>query len=301
MRNHLVLCASFAMTLPVAYAQDIPEADDESSSTVEVRTLSSGVDETILTIDMTPSDSEPLPEGDQEAVVPSPEELALDVVVSKEDPGVMLAPAYDLPVRHAVFPVFPQNLEVLFANKKIRCRARVWVDKAGAPERVAVVDCPKGLHLEVASALRSWRWERPDVTVPSGGLEVEAVVPIQRDVKRREGRMYHPGVTWLRNPRQITADPTSPALVASGTMPEYPQQVFHGDDICAVELTVTKGGGSKDVLIDECSSPYRFEMLKAVRKWSWYPAMEGGEPVSSTVSFDVVFKLEHAAAGPEEE
>jgi hypothetical protein len=80
-----------------------------------------------------------------------------------------------LPVTHRAYPNFPTNLDVLFANKKIRCSARAWIDEKGVAQRVAVVDCPRALHLLAASALTHWRWAKPSSPVPAGGLEVDIV------------------------------------------------------------------------------------------------------------------------------
>jgi hypothetical protein len=257
---------------------------------VEVRTLGGVVDARVLGAE----GEGPAPEVTPE-VAPADGAPALEVAPAVAEPTRPLPAA--LPVTHRTYPNFPANLDVLFANKKVRCSARAWIDEKGVAQRIAVVDCPRALHLLAASSLTHWRWAKPSGPVPVGGLEVEVTVPFERDVRAHEGRAYHPGVTWLRDPAQVTSDPDKAVLVRSGTLPIYPKQVFHGDAVCTVELVVTSRGASRDLLIDDCSLPYRFETLKAVRRWKWYPAMDGEVATSASVEFQIVYKLEHAAAG----
>lgn len=195
----------------------------------------------------------------------------------------------DLAVKKKVLPQYPNELEVLYGDRAIRCTARVWVDDKGKPQRVAMVRCADGFRLAAASALTRWRWEIPDgMSVPSQGLEVEAELGFLR-----KERKYYPGVTYLFSPEQVTADPEAPALLRSGTMPEYPAQVSHGDAVCRVELTVTDKGKSKDILIDECPSPHRNNTVKAIKKWKWYAAgtAGGGDGRESNVVVHVSFNL----------
>ncbi|HMV67010.1 MAG TPA: energy transducer TonB [Myxococcota bacterium] len=261
---------------------------------VEVREMSGFAEAQVYTVEVQDPSKQPPP---AEVATWQPPEAA--VVVPPPTGSPLLAerpPAYDLPVVHKVFPRFPENYAILHGNTKIRCVARVWVDRHGAPLRSAVMDCPAGMHLLAATALSKWRWEKPDVNVPPGGLEVEAVVGFLRDVSGREGKPYFPGVTWLDNPLEITADPSRPALVRSGNLPAYPEQVIHGDAVCQVELTVSRAGTAKDVLIDGCSLPYREATFAAVKRWKFYPAVENGEEIDSEISADIVFALEQPAA-----
>ena len=260
-----------------------------SSAGVEVRTLGSSVEEHTLRVEVAP----PLPPP---AEAPPSWQAPTDrIALPSEDPKSELLeqrpPAYQLPVKKRVYPGFPEQYSWLFGNRKIRCVARAWVDDKGHLVRASVMECPAGMHLLAASALQKWRWEKPDVTVPPGGLEVEAVIGFERGTKGHEAA-YFPGVTWLKNPLDVTADPSRPALLRSGDLPAYPAQVNHGDAICEVELTVKKSGHASGILLDGCSLPYRTEAYKAIKGWRFYPAMENGEPVEVTVSTRVVFMLE---------
>jgi hypothetical protein len=205
-------------------------------------------------------------------------------------PLIVLTPVEqlaDLAVTKRVIPEYPSQLEVVYGERAIRCTSRVWVDHRGMPIRVAMVDCPKGFHLTALTAMTKWRWERSEeAEVPPEGLQVEASVGFMR-----RHRTYYPGVAWLDAPEQVTADPNQSALLRSGTLPAYPEQVSHGDAVCLIELTVSRKGTTEDLVIDECAQPYRIEAAKAVRKWRWYPAMRGDEAVDTTVVTTIAFRL----------
>jgi hypothetical protein len=195
----------------------------------------------------------------------------------------------DLPVKKKVLPLYPDELSVLYGDRAIRCTARVNVDDKGNPMRAAMVQCADGFHLSALSALTKWRWDvSKDQVVPPEGLLVEVEMGFLRKEKK-----FFPGVTYFTTPTEVTADPRRPALLASGTMPAYPEQVRHGDAECRVEVTVTDKGKTKDVLVDECAAPYRVEAEKAVKKWKWYAAgtAKGGDGRTSTAVFTISFKL----------
>jgi hypothetical protein len=289
---------------PAEDLEDLPDGQIQTTSTdgtqstpagVEVRTMTGTAEERVLRMEVKPPAPPPEPPApaweEPQSVGPKPPESGSPLLAARP-------PAYDLPARHKVFPQFPEQYAVMYGNKKIRCVARVWVDEHGTPERSAVMDCPAGMHMLAASAVQAWRWEKPDVTVPPGGLEVEAQIAFTRTVGGREGKPYFPGVTWLANPAEVTADPAKAALVRKGSLPSYPEQVIHGDATCEIELTVTKGGGTADMLIDGCSLPYREATFKALKSWTWYPAMADGEHVESTVNLSIVFALESDVTHP---
>lgn len=224
-----------------------------------------------------------------EVVASTPTQAPVQVVAAVQAPSIALTPVEQLAqiaVKKRVIPEYPSELEVVYGERAIRCTARVWVDETGKPQRAAMVDCPKGFHLAALSAITAWRWERPEVAVPPEGLEVEASLGFER--KRRN---YLPGVTWLDAPAELTADPSLPVLLRSGSMPIYPPQVSHGDAVCRMELTATRNGATKDLVVDGCAPPYRAELVKAVRKWKWYPSVRGEEAVDATVVSAIAFRL----------
>jgi len=108
----------------------------------------------------------------------------------------------------------------------------------------------------------------------------------------RSGKRYRPGVSVLGEPSQVTERLGDGPLLRSGDMPRYPVNVSYGDTTCVVELTVTRSGASKELLIDECAAIYRAAAEKAVKGWKWYPALENGEAVSSRATVDVRFLLQ---------
>jgi hypothetical protein len=267
-----------------------------AQASVEVREMTGNASQQVFTLEVEDPSKRPPPPVVPTWQPPEPEEVVAPPPPESSPLLAQRPPAYDLPVQHKVFPKFPENYAILHGNKKVRCVARVWVDRHGAPLRTSVMECPAGMHLLAASAIGRWRWEKPDVTVPPGGLEVEAVVGFLRELGGREGKPYFPGVTWLENPLEVTADPSRPALIRAGDLPSYPEQVIHGDAVCDVELTVSRSGATKDILIDGCSLPYREATFNAVKRWKFSPAIEDGEEVDSPLTTRVVFALEQPAS-----
>ena len=192
----------------------------------------------------------------------------------------------DVRIKRTVLPDYPDELQVLYGSRPVRCDADVWIDRRGVPVRVVMTKCPDGFHLNALSALAKWRWDRPTGVVPGDGLLVFA-----RTGFVRKDKSYFPGVTYFRSPEEVTSDPELPVMLKSGKMPDYPHQVVAGDDICLVELRVDHKGKSKDLLVDGCALPFRWELQKVVKGWRWWWRHEPQRGDSRNVRAEVVFRL----------
>lgn len=255
----------------------------------------------LITVGGAPAAAEPPSDAPPPVEVPAPVEGEVPV----ENPAPVESPALieeaptvapparelapPLAVRKRVLPVYPDHLEALYGDQTIRCDAVVQVDDRGAAATIAVVDCPAGFHLAVLEAVGKWRWEK----APADAL---VTVPATVGFVRKD-KLYRPGMSYLARPEQVTADPSLPVLLRGGSLPRYPAQVSYGDAVCAVELTVTASGRSKDILIDECAGPYRAEALKAVKGWSWYYPAGKTDKTTATVTVDIAFRLARSIVG----
>ncbi|MCA9571260.1 MAG: hypothetical protein KC656_25650 [Myxococcales bacterium] len=184
-------------------------------------------------------------------------------------------------------PSYPVELQSLYGEQAIRCRADVWVDAKGKAQRIAMVDCPDGFHVVALEAMQKWKWEKPSGYVPDEGVLTSASTGFTRPSKRN----YFPGVTYFRSPDEVTSDPSLPVLLKSGKMPRYPRQVNAGDDICLVELTIDARGNTTDFLIDECAVPYRDQLARVVKSWKWWWTQEHGKKETHRLVTEVVFRL----------
>jgi hypothetical protein len=230
-----------------------------------------------------PGEDDALPEA------PSPEpEVAAPAPSTPvaEEPEPEADPIRDLDVRHRLVPLYPDELQVMYGQQAIRCTAEVWVDGHGAPQRIAMIDCPDGFHLAALSAMAKWRWEKPEGPVPEGGFHTVARTGFARRDKR-----YYPGVTYFRSPEKVTGDPSLPIALKSGKMPRYPRQVNAGDDVCLVEMIVDRAGNTTSPVIDDCAPPYRDELRKVVKTWKWWWRDAPGKGDTETVQAEVVFRL----------
>jgi len=78
----------------------------------------------------------------------------------------------ELHVRQVAPVVYPAEAKAAQLGN-VTCRARVNIDVAGVPERVAVENCPAAFHSATTDAVLQWRWEPPQVdgvTVPAQTL-----------------------------------------------------------------------------------------------------------------------------------
>ncbi len=226
--------------------------------------------------------------GDAPAGGEGPEEgvAALDAATSAS--GVLAAFAegptevsWEEPVKGKL-PRYPDALEGLHGSAPIRCTVEADVDRKGMVTAVAVVGCPTGFHLAAATAVTGWRFAAGE----------PRTVATRFGFVRRE-RAYLPGVVVLADPNAVTADPTRLPRVFQGALPSYPHNVRNGDPTCTVEVRVDgKGRTARDVLVDGCPAPFRYETAKAVRKWTWTPEVDAdGEGLPATVSFALRFIL----------
>ncbi len=246
-------------------------------------------------ITTSPSDEETPAAAEAPEVAPEPERAPTWEDVTTDQDGVTRGTLavelsdeglVELSVKRKVFPIYPDELGVMYGSDPIRCTGRAWVNDKGRAIRVAMVRCADGFHAAALTAASKWRWDAPEV-VPARGLQVEFELGFMR-----KDRTFYPGITYFSDPTEVTADPSKAVLLRSGEMPSYPGQVRHGDAVCRIEVTVTHKGKSKDILVDDCSSPYRAEAIKSLKKWRWYPEQgSDGEYRSSTVVFDIAFRL----------
>lgn len=209
---------------------------------------------------------------------------AANVTERHADAGEM-API-DVAVKKRSLPKYPSELVTLYGEQAIRCEADVQIDGKGKPLWVAVTDCPDGFHLAVAEAMATWRWEEPPGSVGSGGVRVRAKTGFER-----ANKTTFPGVTYFRTPEEVTADTTLPVLIRKGKMPKYPRQVHAGDDICLMELTIDAKGNTRDVIIDECATPYRKQLAKVVKSWKWWWTTEPEKKETHTLVTEMVFRI----------
>lgn len=214
---------------------------------------------------------------------PAPAPTTLMVAVEEEEPEPEVK---ELDVRKRVLPDYPDELEVMYGQQAIRCEATVWVDAKGHPERIAMTDCPDGFHLAALEAMWKWTWAAPKGYVPAEGVKTMAKTGFVRHDRR-----YFPGVTYFRSPEEVTADPDLLVTLKGGKMPKYPRAVNAGDDVCLVELVVDDHGNTKSPVVDECSDPYRREMLKVVKSWKWTWSRAPEKKEEHTVITEVVFRL----------
>ncbi len=173
--------------------------------------------------------------------------------------------------------IFPDPLVIMHGEAKLKCVAEVLVDPKGKPGRIGLVDCPAGLHLAALDALGRWRWAED-----RGAPETEVVVA--EIAFRRLDKNFYPGMTMLADPEAVVVDVNGEVLLRSGKMPDYPDQIRHGDYTCRVSAELDSKGRSDLVLVDNCPGPFRSATLKAVRSWSWY--------VSGDRSRSILFHLD---------
>jgi hypothetical protein len=281
-----------------ASAPALPAADDpvtrsrEAVTSMEVRAMVPALERQTLLIDVRPPGSPAaviangeVPEGASAPPAPADPREAAAVNEAPE----LVRTVVELPVRKRVLPDYPPELEVIFGEQAIRCDGVVEVDEKGKAGRAAVT-CPAGFHLAALNALRGWRWEVPDEGLPEGAV-VEVSLGFVRGSKP-----YRPGVSVLGRAEQVTGSLALPVLLKAGEMPKYPRNVNYGDDTCVVELVVDEKGRGSHFLVDECAPIYRIQSLKAVKRWSWYPAIVDGEAVERAVVVDLRFLLEQTPA-----
>lgn len=207
------------------------------------------------------------------------------VVVVAEPENDWPEPDPRLVVRKRVLPEFPPALVRVHGHKPVECTAVVDVNQRGEAARVAVVDCPVGLHLEAASAVNRWKWE----PVTDRGLPIDVRTSVVFGFKQSKPAKY-PGYTFLTDPRQITADPELPVLIRSGELPPYPEQVSGGSATCKIDLVVTRSGEPRDYIVDGCARPYRKVTEVAVRGWHFTEPNVDGQAVEMELSVQVDFE-----------
>ena len=261
------------------------EADDDTET--EVRYVRQVIEIPIGAPAATPEAEDEAPVEDSAETQSAPDE-AVEEPTEVGPPPVVLDPALvTLPVKKRSYAQYPSALESVYGEQSIRCEARVYVNKRGQAQRVIVHDCPAGFRVAAATEFSKWRWDVSDhEALPAAGLQVEATMAFRQDRRR-----YFPGLVWMPEPRDFTADPAAPVLLRSGAMPKFPDQLSTGDDVCAVELVVSKQGKTKDLVVDDCALPFRVAAKRAIKKWRWYPAQTEGELVESLFTTNVAFRM----------
>lgn len=193
---------------------------------------------------------------------------------------------FDVSVIKRVLPLYPNEFQVLYGEQAIRCAGKAWIDANGRPLRISLQECPDGFQMAALNALQHWRWERPTVAVPAGGLPVAVRTGFARSNKR-----YYPGVVYFSHPEEVTSNPARPVLLRSGRMPHYPRQVNAGDDSCLVEISIDARGSTRSPVIDECADPFRNPLRRAIRSWKWDWTRPPAKGESVTLVTEVLFKL----------
>jgi TonB family protein len=111
------------------------------------------------------------------------------------------------------------------------------------------------------------------------------------------------GLVVLGWPRVGHADPTSHSVIpprpAQPAPVEYPAGA-QGDAVVQIELTVTKEGAVRDLLIVDGDEPFASASLAAAAGWRFEPATRDGRPVAARIRMAVRFhKSEPAPSVPE--
>lgn len=247
-------------------------------------------------------DVEAAPAGESADVADPMTEDGVDAEVDGEAPATDVAlppvelldvadagPAYlDLAVKRRVIPLFPHSLSTAYEKEIVRCEADVRVNHRGKPTRVAMVDCPPGFEIRALSAIRKWKFDKPEEGTP----EEIWVVRVRTGFLLTKKRWWYPAFSSLVDPAPLTGELTfERPLLKKGDMPEYPEQIESGTPVCEVDLVVTKRGRTKDIIINGCPYPYHKPVHKALGKWTWYPAWSGGEPVETELTVPIAFHI----------
>jgi len=213
------------------------------------------------------------------AVAPEPPVAVAEVPVESRWPE----PRADLRVKKRVIPEFPSAMVAMHGHAPVDCTAVVDIDPKGKPERIAVVECPTGLHLEAVTALSRWRWE-PFLN----GDEPEGVTTTVEFGFQQSKPATQPGYTFLTDPSEVTSELSAPTLVLSGGLPVYPPAVQGGEASCRVDFVILSSGASNYALVDGCAAPFRKATESAVKSWKFsVPRLdEGVEQVQFEVNIE---------------
>ena len=180
---------------------------------------------------------------------------------------------------------YPLSMAAVHGGASITCEASLAVDKRGKVSRVALTSCPDGFQLAALEALYGWTYQKP-----AGG---QAVVDVSVGFQRKKDRSFFPGYAVLVDGQQwVDALEREAVTLKGGAMPNYPRRVGSGDQTCQVSLRVDRKGKSTDLLVDGCALPFKKEAIKAIKKWTWHPAVdEAGEAVDQDIKVDIAFEM----------
>ncbi len=167
--------------------------------------------------------------------------------------------------------------EARTARLQGRVELQIVVDVDGKAHEARVVrSLGLGLDEAAVDCVKQWRFKPGE----KDGNPVPTLATAQLNFVLGDGPAWRLGKAVFRTDPGVSR----PAVKRA----DFPKGKPHASGAVELRFTVDEHGEPKDLPVAESGAPFESELVEAVRKWRFKPAMKDGTPVAVPASFTFV-------------